>query len=79
MALFAVELRNTIVVEASDETQAYTIARDHYVTACMDGSPEYNVVGAVTKAQELPRDWDEKCYPYGGTSPTKTIGEILGA
>lgn len=76
MGLFTVELRNVIVVVADDESHAYSVARDHRVTACMDGDPEFNVIGPVTSAKELPRDWDALCLPYGGDGNT-TIGEIL--
>lgn len=77
MGLFTVELRNVIVVEAEDESHAYLVARDHRVLACMDGSPEYSVIGPVTSVRELPRDWDERCAPYGDR--LRSIGEILGS
>ena len=79
MPLFTVELLNIIVVEADDATHAHDVARDNKTSACMDSAPLYNVIGEITSSRELPRDWDEKCYPYGGESPMKTIGEILGS
>lgn len=77
MGLFTVELRNVIVVEADDASHAYDVARAERAAACMDSDPEYNVIGPVTKLQELPRDWDGRCIPYGGIK--HTIAEILGS
>lgn len=77
MALFTVELRSMLVVEADDESHAYEVARSHKTVACMDSDPHIDVIGEVTEVRHLPCDWDEKCLPYGGTSPSKTIGEIL--
>ena len=78
MVLFTVELRSIIVVEAADETHAYSVARAHKVSACRDSDPHIDVIGAVTEARHLPRGWSEKCYPYGRDG-NATIGEILGA
>lgn len=79
MALFTVELRTALVVEADNESHAYEVARAHKSVACLDADPEYNVIGKVTVAKQLPRDWNEKCYPYCGERPNTTIGEILGS
>ena len=78
MALYAINLSVTSVVEAKTAEHAYRVAFDHrreIFSECprIDLS-ELNEVRAI---DDLPDEWDADCLPYGGDGDT-TIREILG-
>ena len=76
--LFSVRIITHAVVVADDESHAYSVARDHRIDAVADGNPEYDVEGGVACIEQLPRDWDGRCMPYGGDGKT-TIEVLLEA
>lgn len=83
MALYfaLVSLDIPVVIEAEDENHAWEIARDDIRIILenenLDRLVKAHVVREVSKAEELPKDWDGRCIPYGGDGNTR-IAEILG-
>lgn len=83
MALYftQVSIDVPVVIEAEDEDHVWEIARDDIREILGDVNlgrlVKTHVVREVSKAEELPKDWDDRCIPYGGDGNTR-IAEILG-
>jgi hypothetical protein len=78
MPLYSVRLTNEIVVMASDEEEAQTLARTHEPDEKRHARTE--ALGVVRTADDLKRlapQWDTGCIPYGRKDDA-TIGEIIG-
>ena len=75
--LFQVTIKYEVVVEAVDDLDAESTARDEILEICGDMEPDkIACTKCITDARHLPGSWTVDCIPYGGDGNTE-IGALL--
>jgi len=74
--IFSVSITVTTLVQANDQTQAVSVAKEEFREIAADTLPHDMIVvlmAEITAVTGLPDGWDGRCLPHGGDGETRLV------